>query len=288
MIDTPRALRGDVIESVQDRLDGLRRAERRVADFVLDNSRRVITMNLGMFAREAGVSEPTAIRFCRSVGCDGFSDLKLQLAKAVATGTSLAPAPIRPEDDRATLADKVFGRTQDLIRRHRETLDLDAVAEAASILAEARRVELVAAGPAAALAHDARRLFLRLGLSCGYDAEPQMQRMALATLSRGDAALVLDLGDDGGHAAVAAREARAAGAVVIAIHRADSGHRAEVALPLPEVRDVQLYDPDFARIPAQLTLDLLASIVAIEAGPQRAERIARVRAVTEGAEDVQS
>ena len=286
MADTPRTLKGDVIGSVQDRLDGMRRAERRVADFVLDNSRRVITMNLGAFAREAGVSEPTAIRFCRSVGCDGFSDLKLQLAKAVAIGTSATQAPIRAEDDLATLADKVFGGAHDFIRRAREGLDLEAIAAAASILAEARHIEIVAAGAAATVAQDARRLFLRRGLDCGFDPEPQIQRMTVATLGRGDAVLVLDLGGDGGHAAQAAREARAADVAVVAVHRADADlHRAEIALPLPDAREADLYDPDFARISAQLVLDMLASIVAMEAGPRRAGRIARVRAIAEEAQE---
>lgn len=284
MGDTSKTVRGDVIESMQDRLGDLRRAERRVADFVLDNSRRVITMNLGMFAREAGVSEPTAIRFCRSVGCDGFSDLKLQLAKSVAVGTSLAPAPIRPEDDLATLAEKIFDRAQELIRRQREALDPDALAAAASILVEARRIEFVAAGPASTVAFDALRLFLRMGLPCSFVAEPQMQRMALATLGRGDAVLLLDLGDDDGHAAIAASDASAAGTAVIAVHEGTRDHAADVALPLPEGRDCGPYDPHLVRISAQLTLDVLASIVAIYAGPQRAERIARVRAAAEGAE----
>jgi RpiR family carbohydrate utilization transcriptional regulator len=286
MIDKLKVPLGGVIESVQGRRDGMRRAELRVADFVLDNTRRVITMNLGAFAREIGVSEPTAIRFCRSVGCDGFSDLKLQLAKAVGLGGAAgAQAPIRAEDDAAMLADKVFGGAQHFIRRAREMLDLDAAKAAVALLAEARRIEIVAAGAAAAIAADARRLLLRRGVACGFDPEPQMQRMAIATLTRGDAVLLLDLGGDGGHAAEAAREARAVGAAVVAVQNAAANAEADVLLHLPPAREAVLYDPDFLRIVAQLTLDMLAGMLAIGAGPRRAERMTRVRAVTDGARE---
>jgi predicted amidohydrolase YtcJ len=43
-------------------------------------------MSLAEFAIAADVSQPVAIRFCRSLGCDGFPGLKVALAQAVAVG----------------------------------------------------------------------------------------------------------------------------------------------------------------------------------------------------------
>ena len=42
--------------------------------------------SLSAAARALGVSQPTVIRFCRSLGCEGLSDFKLRLASGL-TGT---------------------------------------------------------------------------------------------------------------------------------------------------------------------------------------------------------
>ena len=42
-------------------------------------------------ARAAGVSEPTVVRFCRSLGYEGFADLRLALNRADAVAEGAAP-----------------------------------------------------------------------------------------------------------------------------------------------------------------------------------------------------
>ena len=61
-------------------------AELRVADLVLAQPRSVLNDPIAEIARAAGVSQPTVIRFCRSLGCEGLSDFKLRLASGL-TGT---------------------------------------------------------------------------------------------------------------------------------------------------------------------------------------------------------
>ena len=61
-------------QSINDALLKLRKSERKVADFVLKNPLNVIHMRIVDLAKEAEVSEPTVVRFCRAVGCEGFQD----------------------------------------------------------------------------------------------------------------------------------------------------------------------------------------------------------------------
>ena len=71
-------------QTISDTLPALRKSERKVADFVLKSPLNVIRMRIVDLAKQAGVSEPTVVRFCRAVGCRGFQDFKMALAQQLA------------------------------------------------------------------------------------------------------------------------------------------------------------------------------------------------------------
>lgn len=267
----------NVLESVHERLGGLKRAERRIADFILDNSRRVITMNLGAVAREAGVSEPTAIRFCRTVGCDGFTDLKIQLAQAVAVGSPYVHSAIQSADDLATVADKIVGSSVGALRALRAELDLDAVGRAVDAIVEAARLDLVAVGLSSSAAVDAQHKFMRLGVPATFLMDPYLQRMSIATLGRGDVVLVISHAGDGRDVELTATKARERGATVVAITHIDSAvaELADVHIPVNQTEDA--FKPMTARLVHLAVVDILATAVAMKSGPRGAELVKRVK-----------
>ncbi|HEY4352832.1 MAG TPA: glucokinase, partial [Paraburkholderia sp.] len=58
-----------VFERIRQMRDALTPAERRVADLALNHPRSIINDPIVDIARKADVSQPTVIRFCRSLGC---------------------------------------------------------------------------------------------------------------------------------------------------------------------------------------------------------------------------
>lgn len=89
----------DVISAL-DRLDGkLAAREQKVADYVKANLMRISNMTIAELAAGAGVSTPTVVRFCRSLGSDGFREFKLRLAQNLAVSMQYFdtdPATTRP------------------------------------------------------------------------------------------------------------------------------------------------------------------------------------------------
>ena len=61
----------ELTQTISDNLHKLRKSERKVADFVLKNPLTIIHMRIVDLAKQAEVSEPTVVRFCRAVGCHG-------------------------------------------------------------------------------------------------------------------------------------------------------------------------------------------------------------------------
>ena len=97
----PRATTQNVLEVVRLMRGELRKSDRKVADLVLADPNRILNATVAETAAAAGVSEPTVIRFCAAIGCNGFQDFKLRLAQSIALGTRrpirCCSIPIRPK-----------------------------------------------------------------------------------------------------------------------------------------------------------------------------------------------
>ena len=72
-------------------------AEAKVAALVLAEPSSVLSQSLMQVAARAGVSEPTVIRFCRSIGLDGFQSFRLRLAQSIASGASRGAVMTAPD-----------------------------------------------------------------------------------------------------------------------------------------------------------------------------------------------
>ena len=118
----------NVIETVRTRIDLLRKSDRKVAEVVLDNPRRILHATLAETAEWASVSQPTVIRFCTSIGCLGYQDFKLRLAQSLALGTPATHSVIMPSDSPEEVAEKIFDYTITSLDWVRSRLDGEASA----------------------------------------------------------------------------------------------------------------------------------------------------------------
>src|SRR5688572_13348491 len=103
--------RVNVIEVIQELLPKLRKSEQKVAQVVLTDPDAAVNATVASMAALAGVSEPTVMRFCEGIGCDGFQGFKLDLARGIAFGMHTPHSVIAPSDGPAEVTDKIFQYT---------------------------------------------------------------------------------------------------------------------------------------------------------------------------------
>ena len=75
-----------MLNEIQDRTPELSRAEQRVARWVVQHPKQASRATLAEVAMECGTSEPTVIRFCRSIGLDGFREFTIRLTEDLSSG----------------------------------------------------------------------------------------------------------------------------------------------------------------------------------------------------------
>jgi len=244
-------------------------AELRVADLVLAQPRSVLSDPIAEIARAAGVSQPTVIRFCRSLGCEGLSDFKLRLASGLTGTVPVTHTQVNTNDSMLELGAKVLGNTASAILQVRSHLNRDTIDRAIDLLLAAGRIEFFALGHYGVVAQDAQFKFLRFGMPCGAYTDPRLQVLAAEVLREGDVAVVISSGGRLPELISVVEKAQERGARVVAITASQSplARKADVALIVDHVEDIATHLPMVSRILHLLVIDILAVGVAMRRNP---------------------
>ena len=244
-------------------------AELRVADLVLAQPRSVLNDPIAEIARAAGVSQPTVIRFCRSLGCEGLSDFKLRLASGLTGTVPVTHTQVNTNDSMLELGAKVLGNTASAILQVRSHLNRDTIDRAIDLLLAAHRIEFFALGHYGVVAQDAQFKFLRFGMPCGAYTDPRLQLLAADVLREGDVAVVISSGGRLPELISVVEKAQERGAKVIAITASQSplAKKADLTLIVDHIEDIATHLPMVSRILHLLVIDILAVGVAMRRSP---------------------
>ncbi|AET88562.1 MULTISPECIES: bifunctional transcriptional regulator/glucokinase [Caballeronia] len=273
-----------VFERIRQMRDALTPAERRVADLALNHPRSIINDPIIDIARKADVSQPTVIRFCRSLGCQGLSDFKLKLATGLTGTIPVSHSQVHLGDTATDFGAKVLDNTVSAILQLREHLNFENVERAIDILNGARRIEFYGLGNSNIVAQDAHYKFFRFGIPTIAYGDLYMQAASAALLGKGDVIVAVSKSGRAPELLRVLEVAMQQGATVIAITSSNTplAKRATVALETDhiEIRESQL--SMISRILHLVIIDILAVGVAIrraapKPGAKISEAVAKAR-----------
>jgi RpiR family carbohydrate utilization transcriptional regulator len=258
-----------MLERIRAQLPELSAAERKVAELALAQPYTVMQAAVADIAANAGVSQPTVIRFCRSMGCTGLPDFKLKLAGSLVNGVPYVHSTVRPEDPTSEIAAKVFDNTVSALIRCRNEVNPFLVEQAVELLAHARRIEFYGLGNSGIIAADAQHKFFRFGIPTVAYADSHIQTMAASVLSAGDVMVAISNSGRTVELLGAVQVALNAGATVVAITASGSplANLATVTLTADAHEDTETYSPMISRIVHLVLIDVLAVGVALRQGP---------------------
>jgi RpiR family carbohydrate utilization transcriptional regulator len=264
----------NVVEATRAAYDDLRKSERKVADIVLADPRRILGATLAQAAEFAGVSQPTVIRFCVGIGCSGFQEFKLRLAHSLALGAPATHSVLSGADPLGAIIEKIFDYTISSLDWARTHLDPKAIEQAVGLLQNAKAIEFFGFGASGIVASDAQQKFPLFGVPCGAQQDTHQQIMVASMMRPGDVAVAISNTGRTRSVLEIARIARASGAKVIAVTGSDSPLAAEcdVALIVETLDNTNIYTPTISRIAALVVMDILSTAVALRHGEADQER----------------
>jgi DNA-binding MurR/RpiR family transcriptional regulator len=239
-----------------------------VAQHVLDQPRSALNDPIAQIARAADVSQPTVIRFCRSLGCEGLSDFKLRLASGLTGTIPITHTQVTGSDSMLELGAKVLGNTASAILQARDHLNRDSMDRAMRLIADSTRVEIYAVGHYGAVANDAQFKFLRVGVSAIAHTDTRLQTLAANLLTPDVVVVIISSSGRIPELLDVAEKAQERGASVIAITESQSplARKSDLALIVDHVEDIATQVPMISRILHLLMIDILVVGVTLQRG----------------------
>lgn len=269
----------NMLEKIQSQLEHLSKSERKVAEVILESPSQAIHSSIATLASEAGVSEPTVNRFCRSLDTKGFPDFKLHLAQSLANGTPYVNRNVDEDDSVEAYTGKIFESAMASLDHVRQSLDMATVNRAVDMLTQAKKIAFFGLGSSAAVAHDAMNKFFRFNVPVVYSEDIVVQRMSCMNGGPDDVVVLISHTGRTKSLVELARLARDNDALVLAITSRGSplAREASLALLLDVPEDTDIYMPMVSRL-AQLTvIDVLATGFTLRRGAKFRDNLKRVK-----------
>lgn len=249
-----------ILETVDSARQRMSPSEQRVANFVLQDPRAVLSLPIVEIARLAGVSQPTVMRFCRSLNLQGLAEFKLKLAAGLTGTIAISHSQIKYSDSTAEVSEKVLANSAYAAMALRDTISAQALNTAIDLLQQATQVEILCIGSARLVAEDALQKLLHLGIRTSYFPDMQNQLMSASLLKSGDVALAISRSGQPEAMLECARAAKQAGAklLVISPNNTPLSKLADVALHINHEEGDLQYIPMVVRLLQLVVIDILS------------------------------
>lgn len=253
----------------------LSKSEDKVAEYVLSEPDGVVQASIQSLAKSCGVSEPTVVRFCRAIGCSGYHDFKMKLARSRASQEKYFFRDVASDDSSKVLCEKLIDSAIASMQDIRNQLDHDAVTRAIDLYCEAERAEFYGSGGSAVVAEDAQLKFFRLGKPAISYADPHIQLASAALLDKNSLAIAISYTGRNKDMLDAVALAKQAGAPVVTVTRTGSAlaSMGEVNLNVDVAEDSDVFSPLKSRLAQMMALDILAVGVALRGGQDMMEQL---------------
>lgn len=179
----------DVFVTLRQRLPTLSKAERRVAEAVIEHPSLVVESTITQLAAACDTSPASVARMCRAAGFGGYKEFRIIVAAANSREQAarelfkVADAEISPTDSIADLVAKVAYQEARAIEETAREVDVTALDAVVSAIRSAPRIDIFGAGSSGLTAQDLQLKLHRIGIPgfCWSDAHLALTSAAITT-----------------------------------------------------------------------------------------------------------
>lgn len=224
----------EIIVRLRFLIPTLPRAERAVAEALLEKPELICFMTLAELARETDSSDASIIRFCRKMGYSGFTDMKQAFISALNNSSITIVEEIHKEDSVLDNLHKVYKSNMQTLSDTILLADAEAYEAAVQALLSAKSIHFFGAGDSAAICQLFYFKFRRLGIPGSAQQDAVMQLVEASNLGEGDIAIAISYEGKSRTVVNAMRIAKERGATIICITKMSKS-------PLLKLSDINLF-----------------------------------------------
>lgn len=217
------------IKNIQSCYSDLTKSERKMADYILEKRNEVANKTMNEITTEIKVGDATVIRFCKKLGYNGFSDLKIDIAKEDFSAQYT-------NNGNGSFFDKIAQNVMAVLNETNQLIDTNEVEQAIQSIAGALNINIFGVGSSGQVGANLEKMLLRVGLRAKAYVDPHFQSQVASIMSDQDVVVVLSISGRTKDILDSVRLAKQNGAQVIAISNPTMS-------PLAELTDILLQTP---------------------------------------------
>jgi len=208
----------NILATTEFLLSSLSPALRKVADYLLAYPKEVTFLSLQEFSQRCNSGQATIMRFCKTIGVSGYSEMKLLLANQLSNKPqSKEELTIEPDISIAEIVDSIFKINIQTLKNTLNIIAAEDCEAACNAILKAQQIVFLALGDAMLPCQYANIRFRRIGLNSFSDFDSDTQLINACNLSKGDVAIAVSHSGNSRHVVEGMKIAHQAGAITICI-----------------------------------------------------------------------
>lgn len=260
-----------VLSQINKRQEYMTPVEQRIANFILENPRKIINMPVKDIASNSNTSDAAIVRFAKRVGLAGIKELKVELAKELHTleKEKISRVIDLEEDDHKDIFDKVFKNTIQALYNTEKIVSRDVMEEAAHLILEARNTFIFGVGDSANVGQDIEQKLHRVNVNAFFTADKYLCLTRLSNATESDVLFVITLSGKTAEVIEVVKKAKALGIKVVILtqnHASIAKRHSDLAIEITEEETNIQYMNMTSRIAQLVICDVLFFYVCKELG----------------------
>lgn len=162
-------LEREVLEVIREQYDQIFSAEKKVADFILENPQKAVECNVSELAKYSKVSDATVVRMCHHIGYTGYYQFRITLAKDLGKQQYRSVGLIDSKDT----VEAMFGEFAKAMLVIGRRIDLEVMRGCVELLKTCKQAHIMAVGNTSPLAQYMGFRLGRLGIKSTYNIAPE-------------------------------------------------------------------------------------------------------------------
>jgi DNA-binding MurR/RpiR family transcriptional regulator len=211
--------------------------EKKITDFILENSALIRDYSSQNLAAAVGVSQSSIIKFSQKLNYRGFTDLKLAIHESVVTSDSNDETDEnhRPGNGRTdSVSEQLSSIKNEALLTTMELNDEQRILSAVKLLEGSNRIQILALGAGSLVARNFASMLIQIGKSVIAEVDTYIQLSSVMTLGKGDVVFVISFTGQSAKMVQITRLAKKSGVTVISLTNYSAN-------PIRSLADVPLF-----------------------------------------------
>lgn len=251
-----------VIDIIFAEYNNFYEAEKKIADYIVNNTQKVIDMTISELAESAGASDATVTRFCKKCHMKGFHHLKITLARELVESKKddvKISGDVSESNIKESLSNILANKVEEL-KQTVSMIDEKELSEILNLIRNARNVQFATVGNTIPVALDGCYKFNQIGIPSVTNPIWETQIAYTFNLSKGDVVIIISNSGSSKRLIDVIEAAKAKEAYIVSITNSNNSPIAKISdyhIKTATREKLFLEEYYFSRISAMTVIEIL-------------------------------